>query len=109
VGLIDADGITVWPEVAGTDGDGNPVIVPGDVGVTVRCSVQPVSATESAQLGQGFTTLYRVYAAALPVGAFGRVRWQGRDWDVVGEPQRRSGGPAGNDTMLIRARLPEST
>lgn len=107
--LLGRDVVLVWPEVEATDGDGNPIRKPAAAPVRVRGIVQPVSAEEAEALGQVVTTIYRLTARTLPAGAFARVEWAGRAWDVVGEPQRHVGAsPATrNDSVLLRARSPE--
>lgn len=99
--------VEVWPEVEGTDDDGNPVRVPADQPVTLRMLVQPVSAEESAALGQGVNTVYRAIGRTFPGGAFARVAWGGRDWDVLGEPKRFNSSPRTRHvSVLLVARGP---
>lgn len=103
------DVVQVWPEVAGTDDDGNPVRVPAATPVTLHMLVQPVSAEESAALGQGVTTIYRAIGRTFPGGAFARVAWDGRDWDVLGEPKRYNASPRTRHVaVLLMARGPAS-
>ncbi len=99
------DTVTVWPEVASTDVDGNPVRVPSATSVTVRCRVRPAAATED---GTDLDTRYRVIARDWPAGAASRVEWGGRLWDVEGEPVRRHGSEQTRHvTVTLRARGPE--
>ena len=79
--------VVAYPEVAGVDSEGNPTRVPG-AGVTVACSVHYLTAKESVEFGQDTTTRARIWARRWPTGAFARVDWDGRSWDVVGEPRR---------------------
>jgi len=85
--------ITVYPEVDSTDSDGNPVRVPATTGVPVRVWMQPASAAESAAAGQAVTTTYKAFGRSFPAGPFARVEWDGRSWDVVGDPMRWDGIP----------------
>lgn len=100
--------VTVRPEVEDTDADGNPIRRPGTTTVTLSCRVQPIAADEPAVAGQAIATVYRVIAKTWPPGATSTVTWQGRTWDVLGEPLRHGGSPAVQHvTILIRARAPE--
>lgn len=107
--LLDDDtneSVQVWPEVAGVDVDGNPVRVPASIPVTVRCRVQPLTAEEAP--GDPLATQYRLVSRDWPRGAASKVRWDGRDWDVDGEPRRHSGSETTRHvTVLLRARGPE--
>lgn len=101
------DVVQVWPEVAGVDDDGNPMRVPAANPVTLWMRVQPVSAEEAATLGQGTSTIYRATGRDFPGGAFARVAWDGRDWDVLGEPLRYNGSPRTRHvSVLLKARGP---
>lgn len=97
--------VLAHPEEDFTDDDGNPAKRPAVTAVAVRAFVQPVSAVESAALGQQATTIYRVIATDWPTGAFGSVEWDGRTWDVLGEPQRRTDSAGTRHaSLLIRSR-----
>lgn len=103
------DLLQVWPEVDGTDSDGNPVRVPAATPLTVRGRVQPVSAEESAAAGQALRTVYRFVGRSFPAGAYARVQWDGRDWDVLGEPMRSNGSARTRHVkVLLSARGPEA-
>jgi hypothetical protein len=103
------DVVLAFPEVESTDEYGNPVRVPGGTSVEVPCRVQPVSAEEAATLGQETSTVYRILSATWPTGAFGMVTWDGRDWDIEGEPRRSRGSAAtAHVTVLIKARKPQA-
>lgn len=97
--------VTVWPEVETTDDDGNRVRAPSPTPFFVRTLVQPLGFTESAALGQDVTSTYYFNTRVFPGGAFARVSWAGRDWDVVGEPRRHA--RLGYVKIIIRARGPE--
>ena len=101
--------ILVFPQVLTVDADGNPVYAPSPVPLAFLARVTALSAVESAALGQGFTTLHRLTARELPVGAWSKVTWRGRDWDVLGEPTVRDQGSPASDhvTVMIRARTPD--
>lgn len=107
--LLDDDAnetVLVWPEVAGTDVDGNPTRVPASSPVTVRCRVQPLTSEETP--GDPLATVYRAVSRDWPRGAASRVSWDGREWDVDGEPKRHSGSETTRHvTVLLRARAPE--
>ncbi|MFE3220244.1 phage head completion protein [Streptomyces antimycoticus] len=86
--------ISVYPQERSTDDRGNQVWHPSTTPVRVRCRVQPVDADEPAVAGQASVTTYRVIARDAPLGPWARVEWDGRTWDVVGEPRRYNGSPA---------------
>lgn len=103
------DLILVYPEVDGTDGYNTPVRVPSDTPVEVQGRVQPVSVSETEATGQSVATVYRFIGRTFPAGAFARVEWDGRQWDLLGEPQRHSGSPVTRHvTVLLKARTPEA-
>lgn len=105
--------VTVYPQVMVTDSDGTDLQVPSTVGVTGLASVQPQSIRanpvgEAAVIGQQLTTTYRLRLARgfpISLGPWAKVEWRGRDWDVVGEPQRSNGSDTtAHIVALIRAR-----
>lgn len=102
--------VLVYPEVEIIDGRGNVgQRGPSDTPVTLRrCWVRPATAEESAVLGEQILTVYKVLTRTAPAGAWSRVVWDGRDWDVVGEPLRHLGIPALDHVVVfIRARGPQ--
>lgn len=99
--------LLLFPEVLGTDSDGNRVRKPGVMAVTVRGVMQPLTAAESQVSGQEFATSYKFLCPAFPAGAWARVEWDGRSWDVQGEPQRVGVSPATRHVrVILRARDP---
>lgn len=107
--LCDApDEVLVYVEEAGTDGDGNPVKVPAQYPIKVRGRVQPVYGNESGFNGQEIATVYKLVCQKFPAGAYARVEWGGRTWEVQGEPLRRAGSPTiAHVSVMLRARRPE--
>jgi hypothetical protein len=107
--LIDGpDFVTVYPEVLGTDSDGNRVRKPGATPAVVRGRMQPLTAAEAQAEGQGITTTYKFLCREFPGGAWSRVEWGGRDWDVQGEPQWIALSPAtAHFRVVLRARAPK--
>lgn len=103
------DTVLLYREVATTDADGNPMRGASTSAVRVRGRVQPLNATENAALGQEVDTVYRFICRSLPKGgAFAQAQWQGRRWDVMGEPMRRNGSPTtAHVTVYLKARAPE--
>lgn len=79
------DLVTVYPEVAVADADGNTITKPGAVGVVSRAVVQPLSSTEDSE---GTMTRYRLrlvgYAGLL--GAQSQVEWNGKRYSITGDP-----------------------
>jgi hypothetical protein len=100
--------VQVWLEVDGTDAEGNPARVPASSPVNVRCSVHYLTTQESAEVGQTTTTRARIYARRFPAGAYARVQWDGRTWDVDGEPRRFGRTEAVvHDEVDLLARVPD--
>lgn len=105
------DTITLYPETDLTDDLGNPTRGP-DLEAGVECvgRVQPVSSLETISDGQNVSTSYRFITREFPAGAFARALWDGRYWDIEGEPARRNGSDTTKHaTILMRARTPEAT
>lgn len=101
--------VLVYTEQSGTDGDGNPIKVPSAYPVVVRGRVQPVQSTENGVLGQAVGTVYRLLCKQFPAGAYARVEWQSRTWDVDGEPIRQTGSARTSHVIVhLRARRPEA-
>lgn len=88
------------------DADGNRVRRPSSTPVEVVGRVQVTSAPESTTQGQETPTQALLLTRVFPAGFAGRVRWDGRDWDVVGEPSW-SGLSAltGHWRVVLRARV----
>lgn len=88
---VGPDVVTVYAEVESTDDYGNRILGPAENGVEVRGRWQPSSSDESADLGQQTFTAYRFLCRTFPAGPYGRVVFDGSDWDVVGDPKRHRG------------------
>jgi hypothetical protein len=102
------DRVLVYTEVDGTDGDGNPVKLPSEYPTLVKGRVQPVTTSEDGVVGQEVGTVYKLLCRSFPAGAYARVVWQDRSWDVDGEPVRYVGSPStAHVTVMLRARRPE--
>lgn len=106
--LIDGpDIVQVYPEVLGTDSDGNRIRKPSDTPVEVLGRVQPVSTTEAAALGQEWSSYVKLLCREFPAGAWAEVVWDGRSWDVQGEPQPNGLSPSTRHVrVILRARDP---
>lgn len=102
--------VQLFPEVEGTDEDGNPVRVPDMASpVLVFGSMQPTGSSADDRDGQGVDTGYRLLCRSFPAGAWAMARWGGRDWDVDGEPRVRGDSPAtAHATVLLTARTPKA-
>lgn len=106
--------ITVYPEVEVIDEDGNVSRQASTVGVTVTAMVWQyegeVDTLQPLVAGQQVSTIYRVRpvrTAEVPVGPWSRVEWDGRQWDVDGEPNRHQRGTGTKRlTFTMRARTP---
>jgi len=105
------DTVTLYPEKIVTDVLDNPgKRVPDlDNPVVLTGRVQPVSFFETDANGQQVTTRYRFITRSFPAGAWARVTWDGRDFDVVAETARRNGSDVTrHSTILLQARKPEA-
>ncbi|MFE3461368.1 hypothetical protein ACFXKD_27810 [Nocardiopsis aegyptia] len=99
------DEVLIYPEVESTDADGNPIRVPALVPVAVRGRVQPVTSEDVIAAGQQTTTRYRFITRDAPLGAWALVTWDGRDWDLEGEPLWSRGSKRTRHvTAILRAR-----
>lgn len=90
-----------------TDGYGNVIVVPDTdgAGVSIRGRWQPSTADEDASLGQESTTICRFLCREFPSGPWGRVAFDGDNWDVVGEPREHRGSWATRHvTVYLRKR-----
>jgi hypothetical protein len=103
------DLVTLYPDSETTDGDGNPVRQPDRTqATTVRGRMSPAGSSEDNTDGQATATTYRLVCRDFPAGAWALAEWGEREWDVVGEPTRRSASPATARTVVtLRARTPE--
>lgn len=101
------DTLRVYVEVDGTDSDGNVTREPDAEPTTVVGRVQPVRADEEVAAGQVTRTIYRFIGRVWPSGPFARIEWDGRDWDIVGEPLWSRGSEATRHVVvLLTAREP---
>lgn len=101
--------VEVFPEIVAADEYGNEIRRPGDpdtdTPVVITAMVSPSTAEEDATLGFQVGTTYRVLSRDFPGGANAVVRWDGRLWDVQGEPKRYTSSPrTAHCTTWIKAR-----
>lgn len=100
------DELTLYGEVEALDDIGNLIRVPAPQGSKVRGMMQPLGSTEDA--GQSIATRYRFMCRDWPAGAWSEALWNGRRWDVEGEPKRRTGSPmVRHATVYLRAQSAE--
>ena len=100
--------VQVYLEVDGTDSEGNPVRVPAGSPIDLPCAVHYITTEESAELGETTVTRARIFVRHFPAGAYAWVDWDGRRWDVQGEPKRFGRSPAiRHDEVDLLARAPE--
>jgi hypothetical protein len=67
--------------------------------------VQPGSSATDGTDGYADLTTYRIIARSLPAGPWARVRWDGRDWTVTGQPEKwRGAARTSHDTATILRR-----
>lgn len=105
--------VTIYPMIQ-TDGpDGEKVwrAAPDNQGVPILASVQPIGndkPDEPSGGGQQVDTVYRVRPnrdESVPVGPWAGVGWDGRRWDVVGDPAVHSGSDStAHRAFRIKAR-----
>lgn len=99
--------LVVTPVVASEDRYGGTVLTPG-VPVTVRGSVQPVSAEEAESLGVQAATSYRFIGREWPGGVHSTAVWEGRTFDQQGEARRYSMSPrTAHVDVILTARSSE--
>jgi hypothetical protein len=98
----------VYPQVRSTDDLGNPVWVPAESPIRIRCAIQPSTSNEVSVTGQYVVDLYRLIAREAPLGPWAAVWWvdEGSWWDVQGAPRhyRMSGRTRHVDAMIRRRR-----
>ncbi|BBX69419.1 hypothetical protein [Mycolicibacterium psychrotolerans] len=91
------DVVTVFPEEAVTDSDGNTKTRASAVGIVAKAVVQPMVqfvGSEKAEIG--FETEERLRLRLVgwqggELGAQSQVEWQGRRYSIHGEPRRYGG------------------
>ena len=84
--------VLVYVEVETTDELGNKIMTPDfDNPIAVNGRWQSSTAEETADLGQQEQTVYRFISRTFPAGAFGRVDFEGDEWDIIGAPRHRRG------------------
>jgi hypothetical protein len=106
--LSSGEPVDLYPEIVSTDGAGNPTRRVGTSPTTVRMLLQPVSSSEVGGSDRAATTVYRGICTSFPAGAWARVHALGRDWDLLGEPTRRTdSGRTSHVTVLLQARTAE--
>lgn len=95
--------VTVYPQVLGTDPYGNPQWKPSATGVEVPAMVWPLSTEELAVLGQQVGEVRRMRpkrGAPCPAGPWAQVEFDGRLWEVVGQPTEMRRGKGTRRTVI---------
>jgi hypothetical protein len=87
--------VTVFPAVDAVDGDGNPATVAGSESFCHTATIQPLSSTETAEMGVVTGEVYRLrFAHPAPVlRPRSQVEWDGELWSVRGWPAKHTGSP----------------
>lgn len=107
--------VTIYPMVETTGPDDEKIwrAAPDGQGVQIMASVQAIGndkPDEPAGGGQQVETVYRVRpnrSETVPVGPWAGVGWDGRRWDVVGDPARHNGSDeTAHRVFRIKARKP---
>jgi hypothetical protein len=103
VSLLDSgtDVLLVYVEQNVTDGRGNPIRVPAASATPVVGAVHPVTTEEATALGQTVDTVRSFTGKSFPGGPWARVHWDGRDWQVHGEPVFYRRGAATRHVSVI--------
>lgn len=106
--LLDGDTIVlVYPEVLGVDDYGNETRLPGTVPIRVSALVQS-AALKRPSLNGATPELLRILCRSFPAGPWGKVTYDGRDWDVLGATKsHQSFVMTAHDTVTLKARTPE--
>jgi hypothetical protein len=93
--------VLAFPDVIGADADGNPgQRRPGTESVPVVGRWQYEAPAEDTSEGQQVITRAKFLARNWPTGFAGRVTYDGREWDVIGEPTRSGLSPATRHTVV---------
>jgi hypothetical protein len=105
--------VILIPEIAAEDSQGNPGMRVPDPNPAhhkkITGRVQSSSSTEPTVDGQRVLTFHRLLCREFPAGAWARVKWNGREFDVDGEPIRHDDSDTtAHDTVALRARVPEA-
>ena len=116
------DVIYIRPDVVVVDDHGTPVKRPGPVEHRIRCRVQEFATADYGttpgtagsldpitgvrRIPGGVGTSYIVTGVRwLPGSSWSEITWEGRKWDVIGEPMRTNGSPRTRHwRMTIRGR-----
>jgi hypothetical protein len=85
--------VTVFPEEAVIDADGNTRTRASSVGVVARAVVQPLTFTEDQSVGFQTESKYRLRLINYPslLGAQAQIEWQGKRYCIFGEPHQYNG------------------
>lgn len=89
--------VTVYPQVLGADEYGNPQWKPSETGVEVPAMVWPLSTDEPGVNGQQVGEVCRMRpkrGAPCPAGPWAQVEYDGRRWEVDGQPAEMRRGKA---------------
>jgi hypothetical protein len=108
VSLLDSGQIIdLYPDEWARDDDGNRVRVPGSTALPIVGRWQYLVPTEDNSDGQIVGTTATFLCRRFPSGFAGRASYDGRDWDVVGDPIR-SGLTAATRHVKVRLRAREA-
>lgn len=107
------DYVILTPAIVAEDVLGNPgKLVPDpdpDNKVPRWGRVQPSSSTMVDADGQVVSTFYVFRCRDFPAGVYSTCNWDGRDWDVQGEPARHNGSDTTKHaTITFKARSREA-
>lgn len=97
--------VTIYPSVTVEDDLGNKLESAEGDPIELVAAVQPQTVIEDATAGQVAGEVRNLICRSFPAGPWARVHWDGRDWDVIGEPKRYGRSPrTAHDVVQIRTR-----
>ena len=101
------DRVVAYYEIDGHDSLGNPIRkVDEDNPHVLYGRMQPSASTEPTD--QTVATTYIFRSREFRGSAIARLEWDGRVWDLVGDPMRRNGSDfTRHVTITVRARTSE--
>lgn len=89
--------VRVFRDIQTLDGDGNPVTRPAPTGYDTKATIQPLSSTESAEMGVQTGEVYRLRFTRMDepeLGPGAQIEWMCQRWSIHGYPQRHTGSAA---------------
>lgn len=95
--------VLVYPQVLVRDPYGNPQWKPSETGIEVEAMMRPLSADERAVNGQQAGEAYQMRprrGVPCPAGPWAQVEFDGRLWEVDGQPTEMRRGKGTRRTVV---------